>query len=447
MSGTERLEFSRRIEVRQGVDVFVAGGGPAGVAAAVTAARQGRSVFLAEGLNCLGGMGTAGMLPVFMPFADDVNYYAGGFGRELHDRLRAAGGILPDHLWYRLHPAFRAEVLKRLYDDMVEEAGVDLSLVTQVIGVEMSGDCATHVICAAKSGVFAVAARTVVDCTGDGDVCAWAGAPFEKGDEAGAMMGGTLCSLWADVDWERVRAAGLNTEAVLREALSDDPGLLPQPDAHLPGMVQVGPTTAGGNIGHSFGVDGTDERSLTRAIVYGRRLLPHYKRFYKERMKGFESVSLVGTASLFGVRESRRITGDYLLCRDDYDRCAVFEDESGRYNYWIDTHAPTADPAAFVEHMKLRRAERKPGDSYGIPYRVLTPRGLANVLVAGRCVSTDRALQSSIRVMPGCYITGQAAGMAAAMAVEGDTDTRGVPVRSLQERLKAMGAFFTEEAG
>lgn len=447
------ISFSRNIETRATVDVFVAGGGPAGLAAAVTAARQGCSVFLAEAQTCLGGMGTAGMLPLFMPFGDGANFYAGGFGRELFNRLETDGGTHSKLPLTAMMPVINAEGLKRIYDNVMKEAGVAFTLGTQVIAVESTQKRVSHVVCAAKSGIFAVQANMFIDGTGDGDLAAWAGAAFEKGDDEGHMMGGTLCSLWAGIDWETVKKPEENAfesrrtaEQVLIEHLRRDPSILPQVDPHLPGMWKTGQTTGGGNIGHSYGVDGTDERSMTQACVYGRELLPHYERFYKEHLKGFEAMELVYTAPLFGIRETRRIIGDYVLCRSDYDAHASFDDEIGRYHYWIDTHLARPNLDDFEEHKKLRNNQPKRGESYGIPYRILTPKNLENVLVAGRCVSCDRAVQSSIRVMPGCFITGQAAGMAASLAVEGNTHTRGIDVHRLQERLRAYGAYLPHPA-
>jgi hypothetical protein len=436
------LSFSRDMPVRQSVDVLVAGGGPAGVAAAVTAARQGARVCLIEAQNCLGGMGTAGMLPVFMPFADGTHFYAGGFGRELYDRMEAADGFWPNPHWGRLCPQIRAETLKRIYDTMALEAGVSVSLMTQAVAVEVAQGRISHVICAAKSGLFAIATTMVVDATGDGDLAAWAGAPFEKGDANGVLMPGTLCSLWGGIDWSAVERAGQDREAVIREALEQDPGLFTTPDLHLVGILPVGPQAGGGNVGHLFGVDGTDESSMTRALVQGRRSLTEYEVFYRRYMTGYENASILATAPLVGIRETRRILGDYVLNTEDFDNRASFHDEIGRYNYWIDRHPEEPDTDKLDAHNQRLHNAYRDGESYGIPYRILTPRTLSNVLVAGRCVSTDRNVQASIRVMPGCYITGQAAGMAAAMASAASLDTRSVPVAALQAKLHAMGAFL-----
>ncbi|MBN1247014.1 MAG: FAD-dependent oxidoreductase [Anaerolineae bacterium] len=431
------LAFKREIPVRHVVDVFVAGGGPSGIAASLAAARQGASVFIAEGQACFGGMGTAGLVPAFMCFTDGVNFLADGIGREVYERTKRYADTPRDDPANSV--SINVEALKRVYDDLVREVrNISFTFLTQIIGVETEGGHVTHAICAAKSGLYAVKATVFIDGTGDGDLATWAGAPYEKGDAQGHMMPGTLCSLWAGVDWDRASAP---QSSGLERAFAD--GIFTIQDRHLPGMWPVGRHMGGGNVGHTFGVDGTDERSLTQALLWGRASMAEYETYYKTYLEGFEEMTLAATGALLGLRETRRILGDYVLNLEDFKTRAVFEDEIGRYNYPVDIHASTPsneDFAKFEEEFRSLRYGR--GESYGIPYRILTPQNLDNVLVAGRCVSTDRFLQGSLRVMPGCYITGQAAGIAASLAVASKSSVRAVDVRALQAGLKAMGAYL-----
>jgi flavin-dependent dehydrogenase len=428
-----KVVFQRDLEVRHEVDVLVVGGGPAGVAAAVSAARQGAKVFLAEATACLGGLGTSGMVPAFMQFTDGVNFLAGGIGEEILNKMWEYGGKIEGSEY-----SIKVEALKRVYDDIVTEAGVDFTLHTQMVAVDAEDGLVNYVVFAAKSGMFAVKAKIYIDGTGDGDLCAWAGAEYEKGDENGEMMAGTLCSLWANIDWDRVVRPDNRR---LEEAIKDK--IFTYEDRHLSGIWRTGKTLGGGNIGHTYDVDGTDERSLTKSLIWGRKSMTEFERYYREYLDGYEEMELAATGAILGIRESRRILGDYVMVLDDFINRASFDDEIGRYAYPIDIHPSDTSVEGFKKFEKeYYNLRYKDGESYGIPYRALTPRGLQNVLVAGRCVSCDRYMQSSIRVMPGCYITGQAAGVAAAMAAEKNTDTRGIDIKELQSRLKAIGAYL-----
>ena len=428
--------FSRNIEVRKDVDVCVIGGGPAGIAAAVAAARQGAQVFLAEAHTCFGGMGTAGMVPAFMTFSDGVNTVASGVGSDILKRLRAAGGTGPDD-----GLTIKPEVLKRVYDEYILSHKIDFLFQTMLIGVEHEAGTVNSAVFTAKSGIFAVKAKIYIDCTGDADLAAMAGAEFELGDKNGDLMPGTLCSAWNNVDWEKHRACGKAPREFLPKAFKDK--VFRVNDPHHPGMWRIGEHLSGGNIGHIFELDSTDEKSLTKALIEGRQQLPEFENFYRNYVPGFENIELISSGSLLGIRESRRIVGDYILNLQDFINCSSFNDEIGRYCYPVDIHIskPCKDHYAKFEKENKTFCYKK-GESYGIPYRILTPGKLKNVLIAGRSVSSDRYIQSSIRVMPGCFITGQAAGTAAALASAENLDTRQISIKKLREKLIGIGAYL-----
>lgn len=427
--------FSREIEVKRKVQVCIIGGGPAGCAAALTAARHGVSVYLAEAHTCFGGLGTAGGVPLFMTFSDGVNFVANGIGREILERMNIEDIASP------MVNSINSEILKRLYEKMLLEAGVDFTFMTECIAAETEDDKVKYTIFNAKSGIFAVEADIFIDCSGDGDLCARAGAEFMYGDENGDVMPSTLCSAWAGINWEKFRESGVNPRQILSKAFED--GIFRNNDPHHTGINQTARHLGGGNMGHLFGLNPLEESSLTAGLIEGRKQAVEFERYYKEYIPGYEDVELTATASLPGIRESRRITGDYILDLDDYKARAVFEDEIGRYSYPIDIHPASTAQTDQEEFKKLIHGlHYNPGESYGIPYRILTVKNFKNLLNAGRSVSADQYLQGSIRVMPGCFITGQAAGLAAALACENRNNIRQVPITELQKKLKKNGAFL-----
>lgn len=439
-SAKNEVQFTRTFPVKYDVDVFIAGGGPAGAAAAVAARKQGVSVFLAEAQSCLGGMGTAALVPVFMQMSDGVNFLCGGFGQTVVDTLKKERLLKG--------PATDIEALKRVYDALLKEAGVDFTFCTTFCETIVSDGRIDCVICVAPSGMFAVRAKVYIDCTGNGDLAVRAGAKFEKGNAEGRLMPGTLCSVWSGIDWEKWKRAPRPQGVVqpqgfrIKQAIAD--GVFSVPDEHFCGAFEFGGDLGGGNIGHAFNVDGTDERSVTDALITCRRSMREFTRYFNEYLEGFENAQMIQTGSLMGIRETRRIIGDYVLSLKDYRERAVFEDEIGRYSYPIDIHPLDPTSEGYAQHRKEfdETFRYKKGESYGIPYRTLTPAGFENLLTAGRCISSDHYVHGSVRVMPGCYITGQAAGIAAARAIAEKTSVHEINVKALQTALKDFGAFL-----
>ncbi|MBR4941004.1 MAG: FAD-dependent oxidoreductase [Clostridia bacterium] len=442
------LNYTKQIPIKYDVDVFVAGGGPAGIAAAVSAARQGRSVFIAESFSAFGGAAVTMLVPAFMCFGDGINFLADGIGKEVYDRIKAES--FPRFQKY-CPKSIPVETLKLIYDDMVTSSGAKFMFHTNLIDAVVENGAIKYVICAAKGSIFAVKANVYIDCTGDGDLAHYAGAVSEYGDENGKTMATTLCGLWTNIEWDRVIWPPTRN---LDKAFEDK--VFTNDDRPPPGIWQIadqitdanGNRTAtgvgGSNAGHIYDVDARDAASLTEGIMKGRKQLLEYRKYFREYLDGYEDMELVWSASYLGIRESRRLVCDYRLVLDDYMRRATFDDEIGRYCYGVDIHSPTNDKAGYEkfisEYTNLRYGI---GDSYGIPYRSLAVSGIENLLCAGRCISGDRYMQSSYRVMPGCYITGQAAGIAAAVICDSHSKNVHNPdVREIQKRLKSVGAYL-----
>jgi glycine/D-amino acid oxidase-like deaminating enzyme len=446
------------LPVSADVDVLVGGGGPTGVAASLSAARSGARVLLVERLGFLGGSATAAQVPAFSPFSDRTRAVVRGIGWEvLVEMLRRTGRPIPDPDVYVV-PQDRArmdwvpidvEVLKCVYDDLCEAAGVEVLFHTFVPEVVREGDRLVGAVLANKNGLSFARARVFVDATGDADLAARAGCPFHQGDETGAMQGMTLCftvangSREAYLGYVHRTGDGFLARLVAEARAAGDYDL---PDASLVGLSFKNETVAGANLGHVYGHDSTNARSVSAAEREGRRVVQKLLPFLRKYVPGQQDLFLVSTGPHIGVRESRRIVGDYTLTLDDYLACRTFPDDIARCAYFIDLHAVTSEKAARARTISDGDEKKSyalpPGKSHGIPYRCLLPQNVENLLVAGRSLSADRAVQGAARVMPFCFAMGEAAGLAAALAVQSTGRTRDVNVTELQARLRAQGAWL-----
>jgi FAD dependent oxidoreductase len=438
-------------------DVIVVGGGPAGCAAAAAAARENARTLLLEATAVLGGMGTAGLVPWFCGYDDGEKIIARGLAEHVRCALRDNIPYLKKAM--AAHPlrapAIDPELLKRVYDEMVTGAGAEVLFHSQLCAVERSPQGAPQaLVVSSKAGLSAYRAKVYVDCTGDGDLAAWAGARFEKGDESGGMQPATHCFIIDNID-EELLAKGpqvhfYDPDSPVWKAVASDKYPLIE-ELHSCSM-KLAPRTFGFNTGHVFDVDNTDPQSTSRALLQGRQMAIQYRDAFAEYLPAFAESTLAATGSLLGVRETRRITCDYVLTIDDYLARRSFPDEICRNAYGIDVHQSREKNQDLtkksIPELKARNQSSvqslKPGESFGVPYRCLTPKGLDNVLVAGRCISTDRQANGSTRIMACCLNTGEAAGVAAAMAASDSADVRTVDTDQLRSKLKAHGAYLPE---
>lgn len=421
-------EPAREIPVVAEVDVLVAGGGPAGFAAAVAAARLGAKVMLIERYGCLGGLATGGLVLYMDGLSDGSERVIGGVCWESMERLRAQGGLaVRGPLKYDVD----SELYKLTLDEMCVEAGVRLRLHSWVVNALVEEGKVRGVVMESKSGREAVLAHTIIDATGDGDVAALAGADYDLGHmRVGLNMkvGGVdqaRYQAFAEEQPERAR----DLRAALREQGGFPIGMGPTPysDEGVFWVNVVGLADRGGLgprddasyderwYGHLNAVDAED---LTYAELELRRRLGMSLDYYRQNVPGYEKVRLLAFASQLGVRESRRILGKVVLSGEDVLTGRAFEDAIGRGGLvWQ-------------------------GVAYQIPYRALVPRDLGGLLMAGRCISADQAALGHIRVIPPMMVTGQAAGTAAFMAVELGREPGEVDPAVLRRQLAADGVIL-----
>ncbi len=443
-------------------DVLVAGGGTSGIAAAVAASRAGARTLLVEQRPFVGGAATYG-LPLLTFHDAHSRPVIGGIAQEFVDRLVEEGGStghVPTRGGHmKTYVNTDAEMVKYVALLLLEEAGVELLFHTFVCGVVCDSGRVRGVEVVNKDGHQRLRADLVVDTTGDADVCALAGAEMVKGREGdGAMQAMTLMFRLGNVDLARVAEVIGEGAAYGPRPGSEQPGFIRATGHFAPwreALVRAGifpeveedrvfwvnslrDGEVNVNAVRVVGLDGSSARDLTRAEIEGRKQAVRLARFFREHVPGFECSYLVSTAPQVGVRETRRIVGDYVLTGEDVVEGREFPDRVARTSYPVDIHDPSGKGwhAAFV----------RDGGSASIPYRCLLPRGLDGVLVAGRCASTTHEAHGSTRVMAVGMAMGQAAGIAAAMSAAGGLPTREVDVAKLQARLRSAGAILDAPA-
>lgn len=436
------IEDQREIPVLDDVDVLVVGGGPAGIGAAIAAARLGAKTLIVEQFNCLGGVATSGghnHYSQFNAWADPSVQVVGGLADELRRRLLVRGFATYDGSCLD----FDVEGMKLLLDEMTAEAGVRALYYTFYCGTLVEDGAVTGGIIQNKSGRQAVLAKRVIDCTGDGDAAYYAGAQFAQGrPEDGRCQPTTLMFTIGGVDWPRV--AAWRTSYDMREvwAKAQAEGIMEPFQSVIMGFwhTNVLPDQVGINMTHMINVDSTRAEDLSWATVEGRRQAHHLVSVFRKVAPGMERCYLISTAPALGLRESRRIAGLVTITADDLLNQRAWEDAIGYGSFYIDIHNP-AGPGMSAQTLRPPK-----GFHYQIPYRALIPKGVDNLLVAGRCISADHVALGSLRVMATCTVMGEAAGCAAVLSLHEEVTPRELDPHLLQNQLKKQDVIL-DEAG
>jgi hypothetical protein len=287
-----------------------------------------------------------------------------------------------------------------------------------------------------------VEAGAFIDATGDAVLSDLCGAACrEAGRDTPNIMPPTLCSYQAGIDFGR-SPQGHEDKAVL-EAIED--GFFSQPDRHVPGLFRTGKTMAILNAGHVFGMNALNCRSLSDGMVRGRKLAREYVEFYRQYVPGCENMEFTATAALMGVRESRRIVGEYELRYDDYRARRHFPDQIAIYCKQVDVHVYDTSDEEYQRYLEHFETRLKPGENYGLPYGMLVPRGWQNLWVPGRCNSSEVEVHGAIRDQPACYMMGQAAGTAAVQSLRTGQAANDLDTEELVQTLRKVGANLPQE--
>lgn len=451
--------FTRDIPIEEHYDIVIAGGGPAGAAAAICAGRLGAKVLLIEATGCMGGMGTSGLVTAFDPMANGQRNLVGGIMREivetLYTRRHLGPDITPDcwRKYYHCWIEFQVEGLKLLLDELAVQAGVEVRFFTRVIDADADAKTGkvAGIILSNIEGYRYVRAKAFIDCTGDAVLADLCGAACrEAGRDTPRPMPATLASLHTNIDWDRLRAANPNSWQMFQEQLHKAiaAGHFTQPDKFLAGFSRVGKTNGYLNGGHVFNLNALRCRSLSDGIMLGRRLVQEYLAFFRKYIPGCENMELMTTASLMGIRESRRIVGEYELHFADYLARRQFSDQIGVFNKHVDIHAYDTSEAEYQRLLEeiTKSGRLGPGECFGIPYGILVPKGWSNLWVAGRCTSSDVKVHGSIRVQPACAMMGQAAGTAAVQSIQTGQPACDLDTEQLVLTLRGREAYLPQPA-
>ena len=436
------LEPSRETPVLGAFEVVVLGGGPAGIMAAAAAAKAGRKTILLERYGFMGGAGTAAGLSSFCGLHANVHgeqrQVIRGFTDELLERIDRLDGLNPPHLSFANRIAAQAydiSAYKIAADDMLMAAGAKLLFHAMGVAAVMRAENAIEaVLIESKSGRGAIVGEIFIDCSGDGDLAAWAGAPFEKGQ----LLYPTTMFRINGVDPEKAGRAWETIPKLMAEAERTTnqrfprKGVIIRPQKHAiewrANLTQI-------KNPDGSPVDGTDVEALTYGELEGRRQIRDSFDFIRRKTPGFENAYIVDIAPQIGIRETRRIVGPYQLSERDILDCADFSDTIGVNGWPVEAHVagdvvirfpPAADARGFNQ----------------LPFRMIVPQKIDNLLVAGRCASMTHEGQSSARVSGPCFVMGQAAGTAADLALKAGAACRAIDVASLQQRLAGDGAYL-----
>ena len=447
---------ARDIPVRAEVDVLVVGGGPAGIMAAEAAAGDGLRVMLVESRGFLGGNLTIG-LPVLGFLGHKGTQIIKGLPQNFIDRLRARGAA-SEHRPCALHMSLTIidpEEAKRTALEIMEEKGVEVLLYVFCTDVVKEGDDVKGVIIESKAGREAILARTVIDCTGDGDVAFRAGVECRKGDAEGGMQPPTLMFCMKGVDVQRLR------DAIVGHPDVYDMDVMPPEQFRTGKFITVGLRTqirqaqAAGyripvartilitgladdeiwvNMTRVNGVDSTRPESYTHGEIEGRKQVYEVERYLREFVPGFAGAHLEKIAPFMGIRESRVIVGKYVLTAEDILEDRRFDDAIAVAGYPVDIHHAKGGDCTLYWC----------DDCYDIPYRTLIPAHVGNLLVAGRCSSMNHEAMASTRVMSTCMALGEAAGRAARLALKAGVQPADLNVEALRAELRATGAYLRD---
>ncbi|HET8737765.1 MAG TPA: FAD-dependent oxidoreductase, partial [Pricia sp.] len=433
-------DFSRTLDKKYQTDILIIGSGSAGSTAAIAASQGTYKVTLAERYGFPGGTSTQ-MLDTFYGFftpSDPPRKIVGGIPDTIVDALDRTGDIFlrPNTYGAGTGVNYNPEKLKQVWDRMLLQSGVQIFYHSTLVGVESVGETSTCIFFHKGIGFFSITAKRVIDASGDADYCHWAGIPYEKAGENDPVQSMTTTFRMSNVDLEEYEAAG--GKKMLKEKMAEayEKGTHPLPRKEGSAHEMCQPKCISTVAVKVTGLDPLDVEGITQAEIEGRRQAFVFEDFFRAEVPGYQNAKIIGLSHQIGVRETRRVYGNYRLTKEDCMSAKTFDDQIFICGAPIEDHRQSKDGGSETHWQYV-----PDGGIYGVPYGSIVPKKSTNTWVVGRCFSATHDAHASCRSMAQTMSMGQAAGLAAVHSLNADQGAASLDIRKLQDALVALGAI------
>ena len=435
------MNFTSTISIKYQTDILVIGSGSAGSTAAIAASRGKYKVTLVERYGFPGGTSTQ-MLDTFYGFfmpSETPKKIVGGIPDRIVNALNKTGNVFlrPNTYGAGTGVNYNPEKLKQVWDNLLLESGVEIFYHSTLVAVENVGETSTCIFFHKGIGFFSISAKRVIDASGDADYCHWAGISYEKAGEKEPMQSLTTTFRMSNVEHEEYEAAGgkkMLSEKMV-EAYEKGTHPLPRKEGSAHEMCQ--PKCISTVAVKVVDLDPLDLEDITKAEIEGRRQAFVFENFFRAEVPGYENSKIIGLSHQIGVRETRRVYGNYRLTKEDCMSAKTFDDQIFLCGAPIEDHRKSDDGSSETLWQYV-----PDGGIYGVPYGTIVPKQSHNVWVVGRCFSATHDAHASCRSMAQTMSMGQAAGLAAILSLDSDQDAKIIDINKLQDNLLRLGAIL-----
>lgn len=435
------MNFSKTISKKYQTDILVIGSGSAGATAAIAASRGKYKVTLVERYGFPGGTSTQ-MLDTFYGFftpSESPRKIVGGLPDRIVNALNKSGNVFlrPNTYGAGTGVNYNPEKLKQVWDDLLLESEVQIFYHSTLVGVERVGETSTCIFFHKGTGFFSITPKRVIDASGDADYCHWAGIPYEKAGEKEAAQSLTTTFRMSNVEHEEYEAAG--GKKMLSQKMADayEKGTHPLPRKEGSAHKMCQPKCISTVAVKVVDIDPLNLEGITKAEIEGRRQSFVFEDFFRAEVPGYQNAKIIGLSHQIGVRETRRVYGNYRLTKEDCMSAKTFDDQIFLCGAPIEDHRKGEDGKSETYWQYV-----PDGGTYGVPYGTIVPKESMNTWVVGRCFSATHDAHASCRSMAQTMSMGQAAGLAAILSLDSDLDAKNIDTNKLQNSLLELGAVL-----